>query len=125
MLYRDTLAEPDKIVYRIVPSSVSAIVVGWLPIDTGVPTVPVSGVTATTEFPVSTVEVELTLAMIFLEYGSKRIWFAPSGTMLNTVSGTACELPPPGDGFDTLIAAQPSVCRFADGTVAVSSVALT
>jgi hypothetical protein len=43
---------------------------GWLPMSTGVPTVAVSGVIATIEFPVIEAEPDPTLAMIFREYGS-------------------------------------------------------
>ena len=44
--------------------------VGWLPIGTGVPTVAASGVMATIELPVMLDEPEPTLAMILREYGS-------------------------------------------------------
>ena len=56
--------------YRICPSEVSARFVGWLPIATGVPTVAVSGVIATIEFPVTVLEPDPTLAMMLRENGS-------------------------------------------------------
>jgi hypothetical protein len=44
--------------------------VGWLPMGTGVPTVAVCGSMATMELPVTLDEPEPTLAMMLREYGS-------------------------------------------------------
>ena len=77
MLYRATLWFPVRIVYRICPSELSAISVGWLPIDTGVATVPVAGSMAAMELPVTVLDPDPTLAMICREYGSYRMWFTP------------------------------------------------
>ena len=53
------------------------------------------------------------------------MWLRPAVTTLNTVSGIAAELPPPGELFDIVTGDQPMAARFAAGTVAVICVLLT
>ena len=97
---------------------------GWLPIGTGAPTVAVPGTIATIELPGVEEDPEPRLAIMYWEYGSYRMWFAPSVITLNIESGNGAEVPPPGAGFDTVIAAHPRLASCAAGTVAVMVVGL-
>jgi hypothetical protein len=66
-----------------------------------------------------------TVAYSFLVKGSNERWFVSKLTTLNTVSGNVDDVPPPGDGFATLIVAHPSVATLLASTVAVSWEGLT
>ena len=52
------------------------------------------------------------------------MWLAPRLSTEKTLKGREADVPPPGVGFETEIAAQPRLARSACGTVAVSSVLL-